>query len=603
MKKLCKTGKWLLSLVCSLCVAVALLPKTVHAAGYGLYVGGVEVTDSNASNITSSSITNGTVSYNASTKTLTLNNATITGGSSEGFLTGILSTSDIKIELIGTNSVSGAPGTTSSTGIGVNSGNLEITGNGKLNVWAGELTESSGIASYGIYVGGSVTVSGGCSLYVTAQEEKKRPDSTVVAISCTTFTMSGEEFIEARTGSGYPVRGEIKVSDFRNYTFVGIEPQRGSTYSIALSPTAQNFTVNAAGTREGKTITVRNTGTGETGELTVALSGTDAGQYVLSATSLSSIAAGGSTTFTVTPKADLVPGNYTNASVSVTGSNSISASAALSLAVSPEIPRITGNPAGASYAKGTEAAPLTVSASVSDGTLSYQWAKGSTEASTDITGATSAAFVPPTDTVGTETYFCKVTNTVNGMASTVVSGAAAITVSDGTADPETPGGSGTPEEPETSGESGSPTVSGTAGASAVSYQIMEGAGGSWTAGSSEEYAIRGNGEFSKFTGVKMDGNPVDAGNYTAREGSTIIAFREAYLSTLSEGVHTAEIVWTDGSAATTFTVSADTTAPKKDDVPKTGEDFRAVWLLALAGLSGMGLLLTKRSGRRNEKAV
>lgn len=132
---------------------------------------------------------------------------------------------------------------------------------------------------------------------------------------------------------------------------------------------------------------------------------------------------------------------------------------------------------------------------------------------------------------------------------------------------------------------------------------MEGAGGSWTAGSSEGYAIRGNGEFSKFTGVKMDGNPVDADNYTAREGSTIITFRKAYLDTLSAGVHTAEIVWTDGAAATTFTVSTDTSTDQKAAVPKTGDDFPVVWLLVLAGLSGMGLLFIKKGEKRNEKKV
>lgn len=101
----------------------------------------------------------------------------------------------------------------------------------------------------------------------------------------------------------------------------------------------------------------------------------------------------------------------------------------------------------------------------------------------------------------------------------------------------------------------------------------------------------------------MDGNPVDADNYTAREGSTIITFRKAYLDTLSAGVHTAEIVWTDGAAATTFTVSTDTPTDQKAAVPKTGDDFPVVWLLVLAGLSGMGLLFIKKGEKRNEKKV
>ena len=45
---------------------------------YNLWVGGVQVTNTNASNITGEGIT-GAVSYDSTTKTLTLNNATITG--------------------------------------------------------------------------------------------------------------------------------------------------------------------------------------------------------------------------------------------------------------------------------------------------------------------------------------------------------------------------------------------------------------------------------------------------------------------------------------------------------------------------------------------
>lgn len=42
------------------------------------------------------------------------------------------------------------------------------------------------------------------------------------------------------------------------------------------------------------------------------------------------------------------------------------------------------------------------------------------------------------------------------------------------------------------------------------------------------------------------------------EGSTIITLKTAYLNTLSEGSHTLEIIWTDGTAHVNFTVAADT---------------------------------------------
>ena len=93
----------------------------------------------------------------------------------------------------------------------------------------------------------------------------------------------------------------------------------------------------------------------------------------------------------------------------------------------------------------------------------------------------------------------------------------------------------------------------------VLYQIIEGANGSWnqnTDGGSLK--IRGNGEYSKFQNVKIDGNIIDSKNYTVSEGSTIIELHADYLKTLSEGSHTFEIVWTDGAAGTSFTVAANT---------------------------------------------
>ena len=69
--------KRVLSVILALCMCISLLPTTARAeTGYGLTVGDVEVTSSNAANITG----DGKVSYDPETNTLTLNNATIEGG-------------------------------------------------------------------------------------------------------------------------------------------------------------------------------------------------------------------------------------------------------------------------------------------------------------------------------------------------------------------------------------------------------------------------------------------------------------------------------------------------------------------------------------------
>lgn len=83
-----------------------------------------------------------------------------------------------------------------------------------------------------------------------------------------------------------------------------------------------------------KTVTVSNTGNSATGTLTVALSGTDAASFTLSATNIANIAVGGNDTFTVVPNTGLSAGTYT-AIVTVSGGNSISASFNVSFTVNP----------------------------------------------------------------------------------------------------------------------------------------------------------------------------------------------------------------------------------------------------------------------------
>jgi len=70
--------------------------------------------------------------------------------------------------------------------------------------------------------------------------------------------------------------------------------------------------------------TVTNTGNQPTGTLTVALSGANPDSFILSTTSLTSIAVGGATTFTVAPNTGLPVGTYT-ATVTVSGGNNIEA--------------------------------------------------------------------------------------------------------------------------------------------------------------------------------------------------------------------------------------------------------------------------------------
>ena len=145
--------------------------------------------------------------------------------------------------------------------------------------------------------------------------------------------------------------------------------------------------------------------------------------------------------------------------------------------------------------------------------------------------------------------------------------------------------------PATSTPAASTTAAPAASAPAqVTYDILDGAGSSWTQNTDGSLAIRGSGEISKFREVKVDGVTVDPVNYTVTEGSTIITFKPEYLKSLSAGNHSFELVWTDGTAATNFTVAENADQSAKS--PKTGEDFSmalctALLMVSCAGLAGM----------------
>ena len=158
------------------------------------------------------------------------------------------------------------------------------------------------------------------------------------------------------------------------------------------------------------------------------------------------------------------------------------------------------------------------------------------------------------------------------------------------------------------------------GGSETPYAITEGTGSSYTLQSGNSLTVRGNGDFSKFTGIKVDGVQIGAENYEAKSGSTIVTLKSSYLDTLVAGTHSLEILWTDGSASTVFTIqqsesrkpdndvkvsnanqtpanqnpqttpqnNTEQTASVEDISPKTGEDNNLLVLAAWLSISGAG---------------
>lgn len=90
----------------------------------------------------------------------------------------------------------------------------------------------------------------------------------------------------------------------------------------------------------------------------------------------------------------------------------------------------------------------------------------------------------------------------------------------------------------------------------TSYKIIEGSESSYVLQSGNSLTIRVDAEFSKFAGIKVDGVQIGKDNYDVKSGSTIVTLKSSYLNTLTAGTHNLEMLWTDGSASTTFTIQA-----------------------------------------------
>ena len=97
---------------------------------------------------------------------------------------------------------------------------------------------------------------------------------------------------------------------------------------------------------------------------------------------------------------------------------------------------------------------------------------------------------------------------------------------------------------------------------AITYVVTHGNNGTWTRGSADAYELRFERNvkpeetFAHFTGIKVDGQEVEASNYDAESGSVIIRLKPAYLESLSTGAHELEALFDDASnkAVARFTV-------------------------------------------------
>lgn len=114
----------------------------------------------------------------------------------------------------------------------------------------------------------------------------------------------------------------------------------------------------------------------------------------------------------------------------------------------------------------------------------------------------------------------------------------------------------------------------------IFYKIVGGAQSVWVKSSGRGLVFQGSGAYSAFNGVSVDGSRITAGEYNkggSQSPFTEITLLRSYLETLGEGEHELEMVWSDGSAKTSFRIE-----------PPAGNLSTDVSGLGRAGADGMG---------------
>lgn len=140
------------------------------------------------------------------------------------------------------------------------------------------------------------------------------------------------------------------------------------------------------------------------------------------------------------------------------------------------------------------------------------------------------------------------------------------------------------------------------------YKIIKGENSIWVQNTNEKLTFHANGDFSKFTGIKIDDEWIDSENYTAVSGSTVVTLKKEYLEKLSEGKHKLTIAYKDGECNTNFEIkkvateeiyeNLDNTSAQEEKEkqtenslnPRTGDNINMLLWISLLSVSFLGIL-------------
>ena len=240
------TKKTILSGLLSLgvaCLAFACFIRPARAENvYGLWVGGVQVTDSNCGNITGGQIISGTITYDSLTSTLTLNNALVYGFTDHYKNAAIYADSSIPhltIDLVGNNRLASAgfdgqpyslPDTIMEAAAIYVNGSLTIRGDGGLEA---RTQNTTGNTTYVISAQrGTVYIEGG-NLALHAGFGTKAHSYGIYAsgidISGGNVEASGRSYIR-----GIGIYGSVIISG-------GSVATQGTSFAIGREPSLRNM--------------------------------------------------------------------------------------------------------------------------------------------------------------------------------------------------------------------------------------------------------------------------------------------------------------------------------------------------------------------------
>ncbi len=252
----------------------------IKFASHNLWIGGVQVTDANRNDLSTGNpcVTAGAISYNSDTKTLTLDNATI---STTGHVNGILSAlNGLKINVVGNNTITASTYSYSAIEL---SNSTTILGGGKLTInnttnyaclWTWNpltienctLNTTGGYAAIGSDGSGSLTFNNATVTVATASTGLIRGFSSITLTDCfisepagAVATKGADTFFAVRDGAGTIITETVKIIPIVNYNLwiADVQVTNANKDNLSVINGTNDYTVTGSITYDSDSKTLR----------------------------------------------------------------------------------------------------------------------------------------------------------------------------------------------------------------------------------------------------------------------------------------------------------------------------------------------------------